>query len=90
MRSILILLFSTVYLLGCEKDIEFNLDETTPKIVVEATIENDQPPVVILTRSVGYFSKISPQILSESFVHGADIEISNGAKTHKLKEYAIP
>ena len=90
MRSLLILLLTTTFLLSCEKDIEFDLEETAPKIVVEATIENDLPPMVILTTSVGYFSKISPEILSESFVHNADIKISNGTKTHKLKEYTIP
>lgn len=75
---------------GCEKAIEFNLDEVSPKIVVEATIENEQPPRVILTRSTNFFSTISPEILAESFIHDAAIYISNGNKTHRLKEYAIP
>ena len=57
-----IALFLVVYiLLGCEKDINFKLDNADPKMVVEATIENNQPPRVILTRSVGYFAELSPQ-----------------------------
>lgn len=77
-----------LFLFGCEKNIDFNLKNSANKLVVEATIENGQPPVVILTKSVGYFSRISPEILSQSFVHGADVSISNGTLTHKLKEYA--
>ncbi len=75
---------------GCEKDISFKLIEEEPKLVVEATIENGQPPVVALSRSLNYFSKISADILANSFVHGAEITVSNGVKTHKLKEYAVP
>jgi hypothetical protein len=64
------------------------LNDTAPKLVVEATIENSQPPVVALSQSVDFFSKIDPSILENSFVHHADVYISNGALTHKLKEYA--
>ena len=72
---------------SCEKAISFKLDNTQPSLVVEATIENGQAPVVILSSSYDYFSTISPEILAASFVHGAVITISNGTKTHQLKEY---
>ena len=58
-------------------------------MVVEATIENDQPPVVILTNSINYFSRITPELLAQSFVRGAEVFVSNGSKTHKLKEYSL-
>lgn len=78
----LVFLFSS-----CEKAINFKLDNTQPSLVVEATIENGQAPVVILSSSYDYFGTISPEILAASFVHGAVISISNGTKTHQLKEY---
>lgn len=78
----LALLFSS-----CEKAITFDLDATTPSLVVEATIENGQPPVVILSNSFDYFGNISPDILAGSFVHNAVIKVSNGTTTHQLKEY---
>ena len=56
--------------------------------MVEATIENDRPPVVILSRSLNYFSTIDPQILATSFVNNAEVFISTGTKTQKLKEYS--
>jgi hypothetical protein len=77
-------------LAGCEKAVDFELDETPDKLVVEATIENGAPPVVVLTKSLNYFSKISPELLAGSFVHDAVVEMSNGTRTHRLKEYTTP
>src|SRR5689334_11833565 len=84
---VLLLLCVSFFLLSCERDIDIKLIEQDPKLVVEATIENDQPPVVFLSRSLDYFSQVSPQILSQSLVHNAEVFVSNGNKTHKLKEY---
>lgn len=77
-------------LTSCEKDIAFKLDEAAPKLVVEATIENNVAPKVVLTKSVGFFSNISAELLTNSFVHNAAVFISNGTLTHKLKEYTVP
>lgn len=79
-----------VMLAGCEKDINFDLKEETPKLVVEATIENGQAPRVILSKSLNYFSQLSIDRLSQSFVSGAEVYVSNGVVTHRLKEYTVP
>jgi len=78
-----------ILLYGCEKSISFTPDNADPLVVVEATIENDLAPIVILSHSVNYFSEITPDILANSFIHDANIEISNGTLTHKLKEYKV-
>ncbi len=83
-------LFCILFLFSCEKNIEFKLNESSPTLVVEAEIENGKAPRVILTKSVPYFSQISPDILVNSFVHNAEIYISNGTLTHRLKEYLLP
>lgn len=75
---------------SCEKSISFRPNNSEPLLVVEATIENGQSPQVILTSSVNYFSQITPDILANSFVHQARVEISNGVQTQVLKEYTIP
>lgn len=80
---------SFFFFLACEKAVTFHLNETDSKLVVEATIENNQPTLVILSKTVGYFSKIDPTILQNSFVHNAEVYVSNGTLTHKLKEYTI-
>ena len=77
-------------LLGCEKKIDFELNEEASKLVVEGIIENGEPPRILLTRSLGYFSTITPQLLSQSFVHNAQVYVSNGTQTHQLKEYTVP
>lgn len=79
-----------VMLASCEKQIDFDLDESEEKVVIEATIENGQPPMVVITRSLNYFSEISPQIFANSFIHNAEVTVSNGRTIHRLKEYRVP
>lgn len=86
----LCILFLMLLFTACEKAIDFTPQNANTSVVVEAYIENGQPPMVILSRSMDYFSKISPDILANSFIRNAEVFVSNGAKTHKLKEYAIP
>jgi len=90
MKILLLITVLFFILPACEKNIDFKLDETAPKLVVEATIENGQAPQVILTKSVGYFSKISADLLVNGFVHNAEVFISNGSTNHQLKEYKVP
>ncbi|WP_336514185.1 DUF4249 domain-containing protein [Pollutibacter soli] len=78
-----------LFFVSCEKDITIDLNDPEPKIVVEASIENNQPPFVVLSNSLNYFSKINPEILAASFVHNAEIFISDGTRTHKLVEDSI-
>jgi hypothetical protein len=85
------MLVLAILLLGaCEKDINFELKAAEPLLVVDAKIEDGEPPYVVLSKSLSFFSSINPQILEGAYVHNADIFISNGILTHKLKEYPIP
>lgn len=77
-------------LTGCEKNIEFKLDEAAEVLVVDASIENNQPPYVVLTRSTGYFNAIDTSLMQNLFVHQASVTISNGTVTQQLHEIAIP
>lgn len=84
---VLVLAFSS-----CEKDINFDLKNAPDLLVVDAVIENGMPPQVVLTKSLNFYTTIDPALLLNSFVRNADVTISNGVKTHKLKEYptALP
>jgi hypothetical protein len=79
-----------LFLSSCEKGIEFKLDDVTPKLVVEASIETGQAPVVNLSKSFAYFSQIDLNTLANSFVRNAEVYISNGTLTHKLREFGAP
>lgn len=76
-------------LFSCEKEVNINLKSGKAKVVVEGFIENGQPPVVLLTKSVGYLAQIDLSTLENSFVHGAHITVSNGLSTITLREYAL-
>ena len=82
-------LFCVTCLFSCEKNINFKLNVVPDVLVVDASIESNLPPVVVLSKSFDYFSKISPQSLDTLFVHNADVFISNGTQTQKLREYAV-
>ncbi len=88
--SFKIWLLSLLAFSSCERGVEFKLDEVTPKLVVEGSIENGQAPVIYLSKSQAYFSHIDLVMLANSFVRNADVYVSNGVLTHKLKEYSVP
>jgi hypothetical protein len=88
-RSILPVILA-LFFFSCEKDVDFKLNSAAPKLVVDAQIENGQSPVVILTNSLDYFSNINASIISNLFVHDAAVSVSDGTRTHRLKEYSVP
>jgi len=75
-----------VFFISCEKDITIELKEKSSSLVVDASIENGQPPFVILSSSVGYYDRIDPAVLSASFVRKAEVYISDGSRRIRLRE----
>ena len=90
MKTTFIFILTVLFLSSCEKDIDFKLKEASALLVVDAQIENGQPATVALSKSLDYFGAISPQILANSFVHNAEVTMSNGTVTHTFKEYTVP
>lgn len=90
MNKLFVPVLLLLFLSGCEKTINFNLKQKAPVLVVDASIENNLPPNVILSNSLNYFDNIDTVLLNNLFVHNADVYMSNGTVTHKLKEYAVP
>lgn len=76
-------------LVSCEKDITIRLDDTTETLVVDASIENGRPPLVFLSRSLSFFSEISPEILAASFVRNAEVYLADGVNRHRLREDSV-
>lgn len=79
----------SLLLLSCEREIEVVPSDLPPVLVVEGTIENDEFPLVILTRSLGFFNTLSLEALANSFERNANITINDGTRTVPLKEYGI-
>lgn len=85
--AVLFLLLPTF--LSCEKEVHINLNTGEQRLVVEGGIETNLPPIVLLTKSIGYFQDIDLETLQNSSVHGAEVYVSNGEKTVRLKEYSV-
>lgn len=85
-----IVILTVLLLQACEKTIQVQPDQQAPKLVVEAQIESGQPPIVVLSHSIDYFSTIDASALNNTYVHGAKVTVSDGQKTVTLKETAVP
>ena len=71
---------------SCERTINLKVNNQVPKLVVDASIENNNAPLVVLSTSLNYFSTITPQQLAASFVHNAIITVGDSSKTVQLIE----
>lgn len=71
---------------GCEKAIDVKLPDYQPKLVIEGTIENERPAMVILSKSIPYFSEIDIDYLKDSvFITDANVTIaSDNGETEQL------
>lgn len=90
-HTVLVAFFFAVAAIGsCTKEIDIDIPESAKKIVVEGTIENNVPPVVILTRSQRIFDNVNINDIGAYFVHGAQVSVrsSDGAQT-ELQEVCL-
>jgi hypothetical protein len=87
-------LSSIVYCLftisGCVKTVDVKIPDSAQQVVVEGTIENNVPPVVILTKSQKFFGTVDLNNLGNYFIHGAKIKVvsSDGSQT-ELNEFCL-
>jgi hypothetical protein len=86
MHKYILLLASALVLISCEKEVEVDLPETEAKLVVEGTIEQGKPPLVLLTRTQSYFAPTDLNSIANIFVKGASITVSDGTSTVSLLE----
>lgn len=73
---------------GCEKSIDIRPEAQIPLLVVDGNIENGKAPLIILSKSIDFFSNLSTDILAKSLVTNAVITLSDGTKTSTLKGYS--
>lgn len=79
-----------ILLFGCEKDINIQPEIQEPLLVVDGMIESNQPPMIILSKSLNYFGTFNTDLLQSSLVKNAKVTLNNGSKTVALKEYTVP
>ena len=57
MKKIILIMFLSLFFLGCEEIIEVELENSEPQIVIEAVVsDNPQNNRVIITKSTDFYS----------------------------------
>ena len=74
-RTLYIALFSFL-LISCEKDIDIEIPESEAQSVVEGSIENGSPPVVLVSRTRGFFEPTSPEDIAGSYISDAVVTVN--------------
>ena len=76
---VLVMVFVSALFFGaCETEIEVDLPDYEPKLVIEGTIENGQPAIVTLTRSIPYFADMDMQyIMNNLFIFDATVIVTS-------------
>jgi hypothetical protein len=82
----LVLLLSVLAMVACQKPIKIDLPDVEQSYVVEGRIETGLPPIVILTKTQGYFDDASAASIFGAFVHDADVKVISGGVTYPLFE----
>lgn len=83
--SIVLLSGLSILLEGCTKIVDVELPYSDPLMVVEGTIRNGEPPLVVLSKSQGYFDPVGD--ISEGFyLGGAEVTVSANGVPYLLDE----
>ncbi len=89
MKNHYLLIPLIILLAGCERIITLDLPYVEEQIVVEGGIETGLPPIVILTRSIGFYGDTDLDALQNLYVRDATITVSNGETSIELLEICL-
>ena len=75
---------------ACSRTVDIALPPTATQVVVDGSIENGVPPIIILSKTQQFFSGVDLNDLNNYFIHGASITVtgSDGSQTH-LQEFCL-
>ncbi len=72
---------------SCQREIDLNLPDYQSKLVIEGTIENGTPAMVMLSKSIPYFSEISlSTLMNDVLVNGSQARVFVTAETGETEE----
>jgi len=91
MKGVIPALLALLLFVSCEKVIDIDPPGATTGIVFEGRIENGEFPVVIITRSQGYFTPIttSATALAEALVDSAEVFVSVDGVEYQLDRICL-
>ncbi len=74
---------------GCEKEVTIEIPDSEQKIVVEGKIDQGEFPMIILTRSIPYYTVLNEQTLQDMFINDAEVKIHFGNDTIPLIKFCV-
>ena len=86
MKRFFYILLVALLFSACEKEIQIDLPDVPVQFVVEGVVDINRPPVIILTRTQGYFDPVDENTINSLFVRGADVSLDDGSQTYDLIE----
>ncbi|MEE2930968.1 MAG: DUF4249 family protein [Bacteroidota bacterium] len=69
------ILFLIILFISCQKEIDIDLLSSNNQIVVEGVIEQNMPPYVLLTKSVGFFEPVTEEGFKDIFLKDAIVSV---------------
>lgn len=85
----ILLMFFSIILLGCTKEVNIDIQGFEQQLVVEGTIETAGFPIVLLSRSQDVYAPTNIGSYLSSFVSDATVSVSNGTQTVQLSLFSI-
>ncbi|TNE53283.1 MAG: DUF4249 domain-containing protein [Bacteroidetes bacterium] len=71
---------------SCEKEVEIEIPGYQEQLVVDGSIELDQPPFILLSKSKDIYAPTDIQSFLGSFVSGAQVTVSDGSVKYPMIE----
>ncbi|MEM9053152.1 MAG: DUF4249 family protein [Bacteroidota bacterium] len=81
MKRVLYIALIGFLLISCEKDIDIEIPESEAQLVVEGFIENGSPPVVLVSRTRGFFEPTSPEEIASAYISDATVTVNGSELT---------
>ena len=83
----LVLLALCLLMFGCQQEIDMKLPEYQSKLVIEGSIETGSPAMVMLSKSIPYFSEINLEtLMGDVFVSGDQARVFVTSETGETEE----
>ena len=86
-RGCFLALAVALLLCACQREIDLNLPDYQSKLVIEGTIENGSPAMVMLSKSIPYFSEVNlGTLMNDVLVNGTQARVFVTSETGETEE----
>ena len=67
MKQLVYILVVITLFISCEKEVQIDLPDVPVELVVEGVVDIDRPPIVVLTKTQGYFDPVDATTINNLF-----------------------